>query len=397
MDYKNTLNLPRTEFPMRANLPQREPAIIEQWEQMGLYQKLQDANAGKPRFVLHDGPPYANGHIHIGHTLNKVLKDIIVKHRAMSGFQAPYVPGWDCHGLPIELQVEKELGRAKKDAMPKVEVRRHCREYAERFVGIQRDGFRRLGVFADWERPYLTMAAAYSAEEVRILGRHVAAGFLYRGKKPVLWCPSCSTALAEAEVEYETVESPSVYVAYELCEPLPAPLADLGAVAAAVWTTTPWTLPASLAVAVHPEHDYVVLRAGGRAVVVGAALASALAEPLGLEGPALARLKGHALEGARARHPWIDRVVPVVLADYVTLESGTGLVHTAPGHGQEDYQTGLKYGLEVLAPVDARGRFTDAVPEWAGEPVAKANPVIVEHLRTSGSLLAARQIGRAHV
>jgi isoleucyl-tRNA synthetase len=396
MDYKNTLNLPRTEFPMRANLPQREPAIIEQWEQMGLYQKLQDANAGKPRFVLHDGPPYANGHIHIGHTLNKVLKDIIVKHRAMSGFQAPYVPGWDCHGLPIELQVEKELGRAKKDAMPKVEVRRHCREYAERFVGIQRDGFRRLGVLADWERPYLTMAAAYSAEEVRILGRHVAAGFLYRGKKPVLWCPSCSTALAEAEVEYETVESPSVYVAYELCEPLPAPLADLGAVAAAVWTTTPWTLPASLAVAVHPEHDYVVLRAGGRAVVVGAALASALAEPLGLEGPALARLKGHALEGARARHPWIDRVVPVVLADYVTLESGTGLVHTAPGHGQEDYQTGLKYGLEVLAPVDARGRFTDAVPEWAGEPVAKANPVIVEHLRTSGSLLAARRITHSY-
>jgi len=396
MDYKSTLNLPRTDFPMRANLPQREPAILERWEAIGLYRKLQEASAGRPRFVLHDGPPYANGHIHIGHTLNKVLKDIIVKYRAMTGWQAPYVPGWDCHGLPIELQVEKELGRAKKDALPKVEVRKRCRAYAEKFVGIQRQEFKRLGVLGDWERPYLTMDFAYEAEEVRVLGQCIEAGLLYRGKKPVLWCPSCATALAEAEVEYEDVESPSVFVAYRVLEPLPTALADLGEVSAVVWTTTPWTLPASLAVAVHPEHEYVALRAGTHTVIVAAALAPALAETLGLVQPALARVKGRALEGLRCRHPWIAREVPIVLADYVTLESGTGLVHTAPGHGQEDYQTGQKYGLDVLAPVDARGRFTDAVGEWADQSVFAANPAIVDHLRAVGALVAARRFSHSY-
>jgi isoleucyl-tRNA synthetase len=389
MDYKSTLNLPRTDFPMKANLAQREPAILQRWAAIGLYERLLERNAGRARFVLHDGPPYANGNIHIGHALNKVLKDVIVKSRAMMGFYTPYVPGWDCHGLPIELQVEKDIGRAKKDAMAKADVRARCRQHAEKYVGIQREEFERLGVVADWTRPYLTMDAAYVADEVRVLGRCIAAGLVYRGKKPVHWCPSCATALAEAEVEYADVTSPSVYVTY----PLTGPVAGVDGVAAAAWTTTPWTLPASLAVAVHPQHEYVVVDAGGRKLLVAAARVAALAKAMRLaEAPReLARVRGRELEGLRARHPWLAREVPVVLADYVTLESGTGLVHTAPGHGHEDYQTGLRYGLEVYAPVDTRGRFTDEVPEWAGLRVFDADPKIVDHLRQTGALLAAEE------
>jgi isoleucyl-tRNA synthetase len=391
MDYKATLNLPRTEFPMKANLAQREPAMVERWATERVYERLLEQNAGKPRFVLHDGPPYANGHIHLGTALNKVLKDVIVKHRAMTGRCAPYVPGWDCHGLPIELNVEKELGRAKKETMPKVEIRARCRTYAAKFVDIQRAEFRRLGVLGDWAHPYLTMDYGYEAEEIRVLGRCIREGLVYRGKKPVLWCPSCGTALAEAEVEYQDDRSPSVYVAYPFVAPVPPPLAGLDAPAAAIWTTTPWTLPASLAVAVHPEHEYVAADFGGRTLVVAAALVPALARLLG-EGRERARFRGAALEGARCRHPWLDRTVPIVVADYVTLETGTGLVHTAPGHGQEDYETGLRYGLDVLAPVDARGRFTAEVPEWAGTSVFDANAPIVEHLRAAGALLASETV-----
>ena len=389
MEYKDTLNLPRTDFPMKANLAQRELQILERWNEIDLYRKLVERNRGKEPFVLHDGPPYANGNIHVGHTLNKVLKDLIVKSQAMAGRYAPYIPGWDCHGLPIELQVEKEIGRAKKDAMPKAEIRERCRKYAEKYVGVQRQEFRRLGILGDWEHPYLTMDFGYEAEEIRVLGRCIEAGLLYRGKKPVHWCPSCATALAEAEVEYADVTSPSVYVAYALT----APVAGQGDVAAAAWTTTPWTLPASLAVAVHPEHEYVVVEAGARELLVAAARVTALAKAMGLEDEPreLARVKGRDLEGMTARHPWLDRTVPIVLADYVTLESGTGLVHTAPGHGHEDYQTGLKYGLDVYAPVDGRGRFTDEVPEWKGERVFDADPKIVERLRAAGTLLAAER------
>jgi isoleucyl-tRNA synthetase len=390
MDYKSTLNLPRTDFPMRANLPEREPAVLKRWRETRLYERLQEANAGRPRFVLHDGPPYANGHIHLGHTLNKVLKDIIVKHRAMSGRLAPYVPGWDCHGLPIEIEVERELGRGRKEAMAKVDVRRRCREYAARFVAVQREEFERLGILGDWERPYLTMAPDYVAGEVRVLGQCIAADLVYRGKKPVLWCPSCATALAEAEVEYVDEATTSVYVAYPFVPPLSGALEGLEGAAAAIWTTTPWTLPASLAVAVHPEHEYVAVALGGRTLVVAAARLAAVAEALGADpAPAvLRRMRGRDLDGARCQHPWLERTVPVVLADYVTLDSGTGLVHTAPGHGQEDYETGLRYGLDVYAPVDDRGRFTRDVPEWAGESVFEANPRIVAHLRERGALLA---------
>jgi isoleucyl-tRNA synthetase len=391
MDYKATLNLPRTDFPMRANLPKREPEMLRRWAELGLYGRLLARNAGRPRFVLHDGPPYANGNIHLGTALNKVLKDIVVKSRAMAGWLAPYVPGWDCHGLPIEIEVEKELGRAKKERMQKAEIRALCREYAARFVGIQRGQFERLGVVGDWDHPYLTMDFDYEAREIRLLGRCFEAGLLYRRKRPVQWCWSCLTALAEAEVEYADVTSPSVYVAYPFVDPLPQPLAGLDGVAAAAWTTTPWTLPASLAIAVHPEHEYVAVALGGRTLVVAAALVPTLAEAMHVgEAPhELRRFRGRDLEKARCRHPWLDRVVPVVLADYVTLESGTGLVHTAPGHGQEDYQTGLRYGLDILAPVDERGRFTDAVPEWEGMRVFDADAGIVRHLRAVGALLAA--------
>jgi isoleucyl-tRNA synthetase len=395
MDYKETLNLPRTEFPMKANLAQREPAMVKRWDDLRVYHRLLERNAGKPRFVLHDGPPYANGHIHLGTALNKVLKDIIVKHRSMTDRLSPYVPGWDCHGLPIELNVEKELGRAKKEAMPKVEVRARCRAYAEKFVGIQREEFKRLGVLGDWEKPYLTTDPTYEAEEVRVLGRCIAAGLVYRGKKPVLWCPSCSTALAEAEVEYQDVDSPSVYVAYPFVEPLPAALQKLKSPEALIWTTTPWTLPASVAIAVHPEHEYVGADLDGRTVVVAAERLGALERDLG---PARvhARFTGAELSDGKAKHPWIDRIVPIVLADYVTLDTGTGLVHTAPGHGQEDYETGQRYGLPVLAPVDARGRFTDEVPEWAGTKVLEANPAIIAHLRERGVLVASGKISHSY-
>jgi isoleucyl-tRNA synthetase len=398
MDYKDTLNLPRTEFPMRANLAQREPQILRRWEESGLYRRMLEANAGKPAFVLHDGPPYANGNIHIGHTLNKVLKDIIVKHRAMAGRFAPYVPGWDCHGLPIELEVERKMGRAAKEQAAKADVRRLCREYARRFVDVQSSEFQRLGILGDWQHPYLTMAPEYVADEVRVLGECIAAGLLYRGKKPVYWCPTDRTALAEAEVEYADLKSESVYVAYRFVDPLPAALAGVPSPAAAIWTTTPWTLPASLAIAVHPEHEYLAVELGGRVLVVAAALVGRLADAVGAsEAPReLRRFRGADLEGARARHPWLERTVPIVMASYVTLDSGTGLVHTAPGHGQEDYETGLRYGLEVLAPVDARGRFTDDVPEWKGTRVFDADPLIVAKLRADGTLLAAARFTHSY-
>jgi len=387
MEYKDTLNLPKTDFPMKANLAQREPDTLKRWDEIGLYGKLLERNRGKQPFVLHDGPPYANGNIHIGHALNKILKDVIVKSRAMMGFYAPYIPGWDCHGLPIELQVEKQLGRAKKDAMAKPEVRELCRRYAEKYVLIQGSEFKRLGVLADWEHPYLTMDFGFEAEEIRVLGRCIDVGLLFRGKKPVHWCWSCVTALAEAEVEYADVTSPSVYVAYALT----SEVAGQHGVSAAAWTTTPWTLPASLAVAVHPEHEYVVVDAGGRKLLVAAARVAALAAAMKLaaEPRVLGRVRGRELEGLTARHPFLDRTVPIVLADYVTLDSGTGLVHTAPGHGHDDYQTGLKYKLDVYAPVDGRGRFTDEVPEWKGVRVFDADAAIVEHLRSVGTLLAA--------
>ena len=392
MDYKATLNLPKTEFPMKASLPQREPEMLRRWEAMDLYGQIRWQGRERPRFILHDGPPYANGHIHLGHALNKILKDIIIKSRQMMGFSSPYIPGWDCHGLPIEHQVDKEL-KAKGQALPQVEVRARCRAYAEQFVNIQREEFKRLGVLGDWEHPYLTMKPHYVATILAEFGKFFLSRAIYRSKKPVHWCATCRTALAEAEVEYEDHSTPSVYVKFPLVSP-PPEVPELGAggpVYLVIWTTTPWTLPANLAIAVHPDLEYAVMKVNGDKLVVAAELAESLLSSFGLKGQEVLRVRGHRLEGAVCRHPWINRTSQVILADYVTVTAGTGLVHIAPGHGQEDYDSGRKYNLAPYSPVDDDGRFTSEVPEFQGLGVWEANPKVIEHLQKMGALLLAEE------
>jgi isoleucyl-tRNA synthetase len=391
MEYKNTLNLPRTEFPMRANLPAREPERLAVWEAEGLYERVLAARADAPLFLLHDGPPYANGNIHIGHALNKILKDIVLKYRSMAGFRTPYRPGWDCHGLPIELEVEKKVGRAKKAEMSLVEVRRLCRDYADRFVGVQREDFRRLGVLGEWDRPYLTKDFDFEAAEARELAALFDSGAVYRSRKPVQWCASCRTALAEAEVDYEDDTSLSVYVAFDL-PALPGSLADAAGrnPGIVIWTTTPWTLPANLAIAVNPHFEYALVERGDRVLLVAADMVEGLREKLAL-GAEVGRVAGRDLEGLEARHPWIDRPSKIILGDHVTLEAGTGCVHTAPGHGQDDYLVGRNYGLEVYAPVDAAGCFTEEVPEYAGRFVFTCDEDIAAMLDERGVLLASER------
>ena len=400
-DYKDTLNLPRTDFPMRANLAQREPELLAEWQASDLHGRIRAARKQAPRFVLHDGPPYANGHIHYGHILNKILKDIVVKSRTMAGFDAPFVPGWDCHGLPIELAVERELG-ARREGMSKVEVRRACHEYAMGWVETQRAEFVRLGVFGAWDRPYLTLAPDYEAAIVRALAAFVNQGHLYRGKKPVHWCAACATALAEAEIEHKDHTSPSVYVAFPLGDADAAALdGRLAAqrVALAIWTTTPWTLPANLAIVLHPELAYVAVpgRTPGEWLICAKGRARPFLEACGLpvdEATWLeldpARVLG--LEGVRYSHPLCpepraENDHRVWFAEHVTLEAGTGLVHTAPGHGADDYRVGLAHGLDAYAPVDDRGAFTADVPRWVGRKTYEANPEIAQHLHEIGALL----------
>ncbi len=397
MDYKTTLNLPKTDFPMKASLKDLEPKSIARWEEQKTYHALQERNKGKKTYILHDGPPYANGHIHIGHALNKILKDIIVKYKSMQGFSSPYVPGWDCHGLPIEHQVLKNLG-PKKDGMGQAEIRALCREYAKKFIDIQREEFKRLGVFGDWDKPYLTMDYAYEAAIVRELGKFAGNGGVYKGKKPVYWCGHDETALAEAEVEYADHESPSVYVRFELPEAAKVLPSLVGKKAAIViWTTTPWTLVANLAVALHPEFDYVAVSADGQTLILAEGLLKQAMEKFGIkEYGVLEKFKGKKLEGLKARHPFIDRDSLVILGEHVTLEAGTGAVHTAPGHGQEDYEVGLRYGLDVYAPVDQKGRFTKDAGAFAGQHVFKANKDIIELLKTSGALMAEEKISHSY-
>ena len=396
MDYKETLNLPRTSFPMKADLPKREPQILKRWDDLGLYPKIRAQSGGRPRFILHDGPPYANGHIHLGHALNKILKDIIIKSRQMMGHDCPYIPGWDCHGLPIEHQVDKEL-KVQRLKLSQVEVRHRCRAYAQKFIAIQRAEFERLGVLGDWTHPYLTMDNAYIAKILEQYGRFFFAGAVYRSKKPVHWCATCRTALAEAEVEYEEHQTPSIYVKFPLVTPPPqAPEPGGGPVSLVIWTTTPWTLPANLAIAVHPDLEYAAVQVGEEVLVVAADLAAGLLSFWGLKGKELWRLPGRRLEGAVCSHPWINRTSQVILADYVTLESGTGLVHIAPGHGQEDYDSGRKYGLAPYSPVDDHGKFTQEVPEFAGQPVWVANAGIIDLLSRRGKLLKAEQITHSY-
>ncbi len=401
MDYKATLNLPKTAFPMRANLAKREPELLDRWAQADLYGKILGASAGRPPFVLHDGPPYANGHIHMGHAVNKILKDLVVKSRTMAGHHSPYVPGWDCHGLPIEHQVDKELGKAK-EGMTKAEVRRRCRSYAQRFVEIQREEFKRLGVFGLWDAPYLTMAYAYEAQIVRELGRFMESGAVYVGKKPVYWCASCQTALAEAEVEYADKTSPSIYVKFLLAGD-PADLAPALAgkrVSVVIWTTTPWTIPANLAIALNPEFEYGAYEApagSGEVLVLARRLAPVVFEAAGMgDWTELAQLDPRALENRVARHPLYGRDSLLILGDHVTLEAGTGCVHTAPGHGQEDYEVGLRYGLDAYAPVDDQGRFTPDVDRFAGTGVFDANPEVNRALAEAGALLHEERVEHAY-
>jgi isoleucyl-tRNA synthetase len=393
MDYKATLNLPKTDFPMKANLPQAEPKLLAWWDQIGIYKRLREVSADRPPWILHDGPPYANGHIHLGTVLNKVLKDVVVKSRSMAGFNAVYVPGWDCHGLPIEHKVDVELGLDKpgidiRQAMDPVDKIRRCRDYAQKFIDIQREEFKRLGVFGDWENPYLTMAPAYEAVIAREFGRLVGKGLVYKGLKPVHWCMHCKTALAQAEVEYEEERTASVYARFPLVAPLPtAPSAPKPSLV--IWTTTPWTLPANLAIAVHPEEEYVALEGTGETLVVAAKLAEAFAALAGLRAPRrLATMPGQALVGLEYRHAWIDRTGKVAAASFVSMDTGTGLVHIAPGHGEEDYDLGRALGLRIYNPVDDDGRFIPEVEHFAGQTVWEANPKIIALLKSRGTLIA---------
>ena len=377
---------------MRANLQATEPQAIARWEAMGLYEQIRQARAGAPKFVLHDGPPYANGAIHLGHALNKILKDVVVKSRSMAGFDAPYVPGYDCHGLPIELKVDRELGPKKRE-MSIADFRRACRAYANQFIGVMSQEFQRLGVFGDWDHPYVTMDFRYQAAITRAFGQVVERGLVYKGKKPVHWCIHCRTALAEAEVDYEQHTSPSIYVEFPIAADGAAelgrrvPVLAGRQVSALIWTTTPWTIPSNLATAFHPELDYGAFECGSVVVIVAERLRQEIATRIGRElaGP-VATVRGRQLEGIGFCHPLYDRPSVGVLAEYVTLEQGTGVVHTAPGHGVDDFHTGIRYGLEIYAPVDARGHFVEDVGLFGGMRVFDANSSIEDALAARGRL-----------
>jgi isoleucyl-tRNA synthetase len=411
LDLKKTVNLPKTGFAQKANLAQSEPARLKKWTEMNLYKMIREARQGSERFILHDGPPYANADIHIGTATNKTLKDFVVKSRTMMGMDAPYVPGYDCHGLPIEMYVDKKLG-AKKANMPAVSIRRACREHAAEALKRQTRDFQRLGVFGLWENPYLTMSNAYEAETARLFARFVERGYVYKGARPVYWCIHDQTALAEAEVEYREHRSPSVYVKFPLASDPEAidPALAGRRVFFLAWTTTPWTLPANLGLAVNPLFEYAAIESGDEVYIIASELVETVAEKCGLGSPrVLARFQGALLDRLQAKHAWLDRTSLVMLGDHVTLggeadaeteldvkeardkkmtsKAGTGVVHTAPGHGHDDFVLGRAYGLEIYCPVDNAGRFTSDVEHFAGERVFEANPKIVEYLRDTGALL----------
>ncbi len=397
MDYKDTLNLPYTKLPMKANLARNEPNILALWDDLNLRQQIYQKNIDRPHYTLHDGPPYANGHIHIGHALNKILKDIIIKSKTMSGFSSVYIPGWDCHGLPIEHQVDKQLGQ-KRHTLDKSQKRKLCRQYAQRFVDIQRDEFIRLGVLGKWDKPYLTMDYQYEATIVREFARFVEHGLVYRGFKPINWCFTCTTALAEAEVEYLEHSSPSVYVKFPLSPEaekklqLPAPASVI------IWTTTPWTLPANLAIALHPDFDYAAVRANEQIYIIAKDLMEQSLSAIGINDgySVLAGYKGSQLEALSCRHPFLDQESKIILGRHVTLEQGTGCVHTAPGHGQEDYEVGLKYGLPIYSPVDDHGNFLPETAHFGGMNVFAANQAVIDKLRQEGNLLASRKLKHSY-
>ncbi|HKD92402.1 MAG TPA: isoleucine--tRNA ligase [Terriglobales bacterium] len=398
LDKKSWVNLPKTDFPMKANLPQNEPKMLERWQKMDLYGLIRESRRGAPQFVLHDGPPYANGPIHLGTALNKTLKDFVVKTKTMAGFDSPYIPGWDCHGLPIEIKVDEQLGK-KKLEMPPLSVRKACRAYAEKFVDLQRSQFRRMGVFGRWDDPYLTMSPRYEAAIVEQFYGFFEKGAVYKGLRPVYWCIRDQTALAEAEVEYEDHTSPSIYVRYRLTSPPEKidPALAGKQVSTIIWTTTPWTLPASLAIAFHPDEEYVALATSYDVFIVAEKLVSQVTEKAKLgETRVLARFPGRKLEYATFAHPFLDRQILGVLADYVTMDQGTGAVHTAPAHGADDFYTGQRYGLPQTCNVDSAGRMRHGQPEYEGKTVFEANEPIVEVLRTHNALLHVENITHSY-
>ncbi|WP_028841833.1 isoleucine--tRNA ligase [Thermodesulfobacterium hveragerdense] len=402
MDWKDTLNLPQTEFPMKANLVEREPKFLEFWEKEKIYEKMLEKRKDAPLYILHDGPPYANGNIHLGTALNKILKDIIVKSKMMAGYKVPFVPGWDCHGLPIELKTEQELG-VKRGELPPLTIREACRKYAERYINIQREEFKRLGVFAFWDKPYLTMDYRYEATIAREFLRFLESGQVYRRKKPVFWCPTCVTALAEAEVEYGPHKSYSIFVKFPFTEELKDFISKEYQVTldkpayVLIWTTTPWTLPANLALALNPDFDYLLVKWEDEYYLVAEGRVSGLCAELNKDLPKIvAKIDPKNLEGKKTLHPFYNRESLIILADFVSLETGTGIVHIAPGHGEEDYQVGLKYGLEVYVPVDQEGRFYKEVDLIGGLSIYQANEKILEILKQKGHLLSSDKIEHSY-
>jgi len=408
-DYRPTVFLPKTDFPMRGNLPQNEPTRLAQWEAQDLYGQLREARKNAPKFVLHDGPPYANGSIHIGHAVNKVLKDIVIRSKSMLGFNAPYVPGWDCHGLPIELKVEEKFKKKKrkKEDISDSEFRVECREYAKGQIDVQREEFKRLGITGDWGNPYITMDYAFEANTVREIGKFLSNGGLYKGAKPVHWCVSCATALAEAEVEYDDHTSHSIYVKFAAGEDLTDIAPELSTdTSIVIWTTTPWTIPANMAVSVGPNIEYSAVKisaAGenanlkaGEILILAEELRSGVMSAIGADGEVIARFDGAKLDNRKFRHPYLDQDAPILVGDHVTLEAGTGSVHTAPGHGQEDYEIGMKYGLKAFNPVGDTGVFEEATPVVAGRHVYQANAIVIEHLLSCGALLETSEIKHSY-
>jgi isoleucyl-tRNA synthetase len=404
VDLKKTVNLPKTDFPMKGNLSAAEPKMLAQWEEEKLYHRIRAARAGRPQYVLHDGPPYANGNIHLGTAFNKILKDFIVKSKSMAGFDAPYIPGWDCHGLPIEFKVDQELGK-RKAAMSTAEIRTECRAYAAKFVNIHRTEFKRLGILGRWEDPYLTMSADYEAVIAQAFVDFLHSGYVYKGLKPVHWCIRDRTALAEAEVEYENHSSPSIYVRFKLASDAAAldPALAGREVSVLIWTTTPWTIPANLAISFNPKFDYVAVDTPEGATIIAESLLPQVAEALGWEKKILARFPGVRLERAIFRHPFLDRDSLGLLGEHVTLEQGTGAVHTAPGHGQEDFVICQRYGIPVYCPVDAAGRIFQAdgasgpLPyELLGKTVWEANPIVIEILKRHGALAGQAKIDHSY-
>ncbi|MDD4496483.1 MAG: class I tRNA ligase family protein, partial [Eubacteriales bacterium] len=383
-DYSKTMNLPKTDFPMRASLPEREPEILKEWESIDIYNKQLEKNKGKKSFILHDGPPYANGAIHLGTALNKILKDIIVKYYSMAGYYTPYVPGWDTHGLPTEQRAIKELGLNRHEVGPVV-FRKACRDFALKYLDVQRKAFKRLGVRSDWDHPYITLLPEFEAKQIQIFGEMARKGYVYRGLRPVYWCADCETALAEAEIEYQEDKTTSIYVKFPVVKDNGALINKIGTiddVYFVIWTTTTWTLPGNMAVCLNSDFEYSVINTSGGKYIIATELAEEVMKKAGIsEYNIIGKFRGNELEGVVCRHPFLERDSYVILGDHVTLEAGTGCVHTAPGHGADDFEVCVRYNIEVIAPIDDKGHLTEQAGQFSGMFYQKANKAILEHLK----------------